>query len=417
MTKHFICVLAIAAAFFLNFTCSPLMAQDGMCYKCGFPANGKKGECKICASALPNDELKKEKGANACDIQLFPDSSKKLLQEKDLSSLTKKELEIARNEIYARHGWIFDRELLAEYFSYKSWYKPESTHADRKVTNAKIMKALSPIEIKNIAAISRAEKKAGSAGAAEEPDEIMAAVDPAPAKPEPHSTSSVSVNHDASPSPAPGAKKKREDIVVCIDPGHPSEVSDANEIQNATTEVSVNWTISKRLGAELEKRGIKTIFTRNAFRKTTSNRARAEIANDAGSAVMLRLHCDSGGGNGITFYYPDRQGKVKNDVGPSEDVIKSSKEAAEIINEAASAVLSSKIKVNGIRGDSKTLIGGRQGALTGSIYSKVPAVTVEMIFLSDKKDASFIKSEEGQKLMTDALADGICAYLASIKKK
>ena len=36
------------------------------------------------------------------------------------------ELTYARNEIYARHGYIFQSKELAEYFSRKDWYHPDS---------------------------------------------------------------------------------------------------------------------------------------------------------------------------------------------------------------------------------------------------------------------------------------------------
>ena len=32
-------------------------------------------------------------------------------------------LRLARNEIYARHGWIFESEDLSEYFNSMSWYE------------------------------------------------------------------------------------------------------------------------------------------------------------------------------------------------------------------------------------------------------------------------------------------------------
>lgn len=44
------------------------------------------------------------------------------LTDEDLKPLSKDELRLARNEIYARHGFIFKAEDLATYFSEKSWY-------------------------------------------------------------------------------------------------------------------------------------------------------------------------------------------------------------------------------------------------------------------------------------------------------
>lgn len=49
--------------------------------------------------------------------------SSRRLTEEDLSGLSKEELRIARNEIYARHGYIFKSADLKEYFKSKSWYQ------------------------------------------------------------------------------------------------------------------------------------------------------------------------------------------------------------------------------------------------------------------------------------------------------
>lgn len=53
---------------------------------------------------------------------ILPDSSTRLLTEADLAGLSKEELRLARNEIYARHGRRFDDAGLQSYFDGKSWY-------------------------------------------------------------------------------------------------------------------------------------------------------------------------------------------------------------------------------------------------------------------------------------------------------
>lgn len=56
---------------------------------------------------------------------LLPDSATRALTEEDLSGLSWRELCLARNEIFARHGRIFKTPEIAEYFAGKSWYKGE----------------------------------------------------------------------------------------------------------------------------------------------------------------------------------------------------------------------------------------------------------------------------------------------------
>lgn len=58
------------------------------------------------------------------DGYLLPDSSSRKLTRADLQGLSKEELRLARNEIFARHGMIFGVADLDAYFATKSWYNP-----------------------------------------------------------------------------------------------------------------------------------------------------------------------------------------------------------------------------------------------------------------------------------------------------
>lgn len=54
---------------------------------------------------------------------ILPDSSTRSLTSADIAGLSKEQLRIARNEIYARHGRMFSTEELQNYFNSKSWYR------------------------------------------------------------------------------------------------------------------------------------------------------------------------------------------------------------------------------------------------------------------------------------------------------
>lgn len=58
------------------------------------------------------------------DEYILPYSSEVELTEADLMWLSAQELTYARNEIYARHGYIFKSNELNEYFGSKAWYYP-----------------------------------------------------------------------------------------------------------------------------------------------------------------------------------------------------------------------------------------------------------------------------------------------------
>ena len=57
---------------------------------------------------------------------VIPDSSTRYLTEDDLMGLTSDELEIARNDIYARHGYIFVSNEWKDFFVGRYWYTPTS---------------------------------------------------------------------------------------------------------------------------------------------------------------------------------------------------------------------------------------------------------------------------------------------------
>lgn len=54
---------------------------------------------------------------------IFPDSDKKYLSEDEVRNATTEELFIGRNEIFARHGYIFEDEGLRQHFMNTPWYQ------------------------------------------------------------------------------------------------------------------------------------------------------------------------------------------------------------------------------------------------------------------------------------------------------
>lgn len=201
--------------------------------------------------------------------------------------------------------------------------------------------------------------------------------------------------------------------VVAIDPGHPSEVSSGAEVQNGTTEVHVAWEVAVALQKLLREAGYNVVMTKSNEGQMVRNVERAAIGNRARAALMVRLHCDASSDSGYALYYPDRAGTAEGRTGPSADVMRRSAAAAESLHVAMTPLLTGRggLKDGGVRGDSKTLVGSRQGALTGSIFSEVPVVLIEMVTLSNAQDARFIKSDEGKALMASAIADGVRRYV------
>jgi N-acetylmuramoyl-L-alanine amidase len=197
---------------------------------------------------------------------------------------------------------------------------------------------------------------------------------------------------------------------VCLDPGHPSEVSSGRVVQNGMTELATNWSLAIRIKQILEANHVKVVMTKHNVDEFKTNAQRAAVSNSSNAGLLFRIHCDTGRGSGISFYYPDRESSKNGIRGPSSAVRMESKKAAVVIHGGTLKALNGKLRDNGVLGESRTLVGRKQGALTGSIYSKTPVVLVEMVFLSNKTDAEFIKSESGKELMDRSLSAGIIRY-------
>lgn len=59
---------------------------------------------------------------------ILPGSDQRRLTESEIANLTLEQLRVARNEIYARHGYIFKSEELNSYFKQKSWYHEDAAY-------------------------------------------------------------------------------------------------------------------------------------------------------------------------------------------------------------------------------------------------------------------------------------------------
>jgi len=83
----------------------------------------------------------------------FPEGSDRLLVARDLEYLSDWGIAIITNEIYARHGMIFNDEMLDKYFKEQKWYHPYSHSVGKKLTK---------IEKENLQFIKNHKTKPGS---------------------------------------------------------------------------------------------------------------------------------------------------------------------------------------------------------------------------------------------------------------
>lgn len=82
--------------------------------------------------------------------QLYTKGRTIKLSKADLNHLNAHQLVYLRNEFYARQGYIFVSQRLADYFSQTDWYTPKFKNVDEKLT---------PIELENVMFIKQLENQ------------------------------------------------------------------------------------------------------------------------------------------------------------------------------------------------------------------------------------------------------------------
>lgn len=126
------------------------------------PATAEKPtEKPVTPAAEPSPEpqvihgtLPRPAGGSSGGVRYVPVGAQRTLTTGDLSGLSKWQLDVLRNEIYAAHGRSFDRSDLQHYFEGKTWYHPDSGFSEAR---------LSSLEKRNAALIADYQQRHGQA--------------------------------------------------------------------------------------------------------------------------------------------------------------------------------------------------------------------------------------------------------------
>lgn len=197
--------------------------------------------------------------------------------------------------------------------------------------------------------------------------------------------------------------------VVCLDPGHTSEVGSGTRGRRLT-ELHFAWVVAKDLESKLKASGVKVVLTKQSEGERVTNRRRSDVANASGASLFLRLHCDAATNSGSTIYYPDRQGRAGGKVGPALTLLPGIRRAALAFHKGYSGYVTKRgLRDNGLKSDVYTAIGAKQGALTGSVWTQVPVVLVEMVVLTNPRDERF--AETRRDVIVGGLYAGTMAVL------
>lgn len=210
------------------------------------------------------------------------------------------------------------------------------------------------------------------------------------------------------------AKSKRN-IKIAIDAGHQARGNFATEpvgpgsstrkakvaggatgVSTHVPEYKLTLAVAKKLQKELSNRGYKVYMIRTKNNVNISNKKRAQLANNSGSDIYIRLHGDSSNSRNVTGasgLYPSKANKY---------VSRLSNRSRKLSN----CLLKSYCRRTKIR--NRGLVA--RDDLTGTNWSKIPVSLIEMGFMSNPSEDRKMQNSKFQTKMAKGIADGIDAY-------
>ncbi|WP_343209215.1 N-acetylmuramoyl-L-alanine amidase [Anaerolentibacter hominis] len=183
----------------------------------------------------------------------------------------------------------------------------------------------------------------------------------------------------------PGAKSKKAKVA-----------GGTAGVYSRVPEYELTLEIALEVKEELLDRGYDVVLTRFKNNVDISNKERAELINDSGADICIRLHADgasSSSAKGASALYPSTKNKYVSEL---------SKESMKL----GKSVLDAYCDETGRR--NRGLVA--RDDLTGTNWSKVPVIVLEMGFMTNKSDDTYMQTEKGQKAMVKGIADGIDDY-------
>lgn len=209
------------------------------------------------------------------------------------------------------------------------------------------------------------------------------------------------------PTPTPGPL---DGIKIGIDPGHqakqnsemepvspggkaqkPKVSSGTSGVKTKTPEHVRDLEISLKLRALLESLGAEVKMTREVADVDISNVERAEMMNEWGADLVLRVHC-----NGVSK-------KSANGIGL---YVKPAGEGAEQSLEAAKLILDEMVEATGARRDGLF----QRGEYSGLNWSTVPSILVENGYMSNPDEDLRLADPDYQWKLCEGMVRGTAQY-------
>lgn len=232
-------------------------------------------------------------------------------------------------------------------------------------------------------------------------------------------TNKPTIKPTIEPDNTPSKEKLLEGLKICIDPGHqlkgnydkelcaPWSDTLKSKVTSGTTgnfvgtdEYIINLQIAQKIKEKLIFYGADVLMIRETHDVDISNKERAEISNNFGADITLRIHCnsaDSSTAEGIDLYV-----RGSGD-GSEEYKIQSELDyniATKMLDYICNATNAKKRYVN------------KSDIYTGINWCKNTCIIIECGFMSNEKEDKLLNSPEYQ----EKIAEGITNYFLSGKE-
>ncbi len=165
------------------------------------------------------------------------------------------------------------------------------------------------------------------------------------------------------------------------------------------TEEQLNLAVGLKLRDALKEKGVTVHMTRTTHECDVSNVDRAQMANDLGADIAIRIHADGStntSAHGVSVLVPGNQ-YIKDSALISESRLAGEKVLAEFVK--ATGAVNRGISV---RND-----------MTGFNWSTVPVILVEMGFMSNPNEDRLMETEDYQNKMVNGIVNGLEMYFES----